>query len=77
VTEEGRYDSQEAKANGKKAISDGWLLLYKECLYFPCFLYVRSKIDKFLDTATVFIKMKKPNAAIWDADVALRVVLTF
>ncbi|GJZ73218.1 hypothetical protein Tco_0637364 [Tanacetum coccineum] len=43
-----------------------------------CFLYLRSKIDKFLDTSTVFIKMKKPNAAIRDDDDgALTVELTF
>lgn len=43
------------------------------CLY--NFLYVFNNVNLWCFTATVYIKMKKPNAAIRDANAALEVVV--
>ncbi|CAI0541288.1 unnamed protein product [Linum tenue] len=72
VTEENRDASQEAKAKAMEAISEGKLEDAIEHLTEAILLNPLSAI-MYGTRATVYIKMKKPNAAIRDANAALKV----
>ncbi|CAI0413765.1 unnamed protein product [Linum tenue] len=72
VTEESRDASQEAKAKAMEAISEGKLEEAVEHLTEAILLNPLSAI-MYGTRATVYIKMKKPNAAIRDANAALEV----
>nr|GEV17292.1 hypothetical protein [Tanacetum cinerariifolium] len=66
------YKSESAKAKGMEAISDGKLEEAIEHLTEAILLNPTSAI-MYATRATVYIKMKKPNAAIRDADAALKI----
>ncbi|KAG9131963.1 hypothetical protein Leryth_023222 [Lithospermum erythrorhizon] len=70
VTEENRDASQESKMQAMEAISDGKLEEAIEHLTKAIMLNPTSAI-MYATRATVYIKMKKPNAAIRDASAAL------
>ncbi|KAJ9535844.1 hypothetical protein OSB04_un001003 [Centaurea solstitialis] len=70
--DENRDASQEAKAKGMEAISDGNLEEAIEHLTEAILLNPTSAI-MYAARASVYIKMKKPNAAIRDADAALQI----
>ncbi|CAI0413759.1 unnamed protein product [Linum tenue] len=72
VTEESRDASQEAKAKAMEAISEGKLEEAVEHLTEAILLNPLSAI-MYGTRATVYIKMKKPNAAIRDANAALEI----
>ncbi|CAI0541264.1 unnamed protein product [Linum tenue] len=72
VTEENRDASQEAKAKAMEAISEGKLEDAIEHLTEAILLNPLSAI-MYGTRATVYIKMKKPNAAIRDANAALKI----
>ncbi|KAI3727507.1 hypothetical protein L6452_16123 [Arctium lappa] len=72
VSDENRDASQEAKAKGMEAISNGNLEEAIEHLTEAILLNPASAI-MYATRATVYIKMKKPNAAIRDADAALQI----
>ena len=74
VTEESRDASQESKAEAMEAISEGKLEDAIEHLTKAVLLNPKSAI-MYATRASVYIKMKKPNAAIRDATAALEVVL--
>ncbi|AQK61338.1 FAM10 family protein [Zea mays] len=73
VTEENRDASQEAKGKAMEAISEGKLEDAIEHLTNAIVLNPLSAI-MYGTRASVFIKMKKPAAAIRDANAALEVV---
>ncbi|KAG6525740.1 hypothetical protein ZIOFF_015707 [Zingiber officinale] len=73
VTDENRDASQEAKAKAMEAISEGRLDEAIEHLTEAILLNPTSAI-MYATRASVFIKMKKPNAAIRDATAALEVI---
>ncbi|KAL6986078.1 hypothetical protein U1Q18_019445 [Sarracenia purpurea var. burkii] len=72
VTEEDRDASQGAKAQAMEAISEGKLKEAIEHLTKAILLNPTSAI-MYATRASVFIKMKKPNAAIRDANAALEI----
>ncbi|KAK4803125.1 hypothetical protein SAY86_001328 [Trapa natans] len=72
VTEENRDSSQAAKAQAVEALSDGNLEKAIEHLTDAITLNPTSAI-MYATRATVYIKMKKPNAAIRDANAALEI----
>ncbi|KAJ6962634.1 hypothetical protein NC652_001325 [Populus alba x Populus x berolinensis] len=72
VTEECRDASQEAKAKAMEALSQGKLEEAIEHLTEAISLNPSSAI-MYATRATVYIKMKKPNAAIRDANAALEI----
>ncbi|GAA0162048.1 hypothetical protein LIER_18232 [Lithospermum erythrorhizon] len=72
VTEENRDASQESKMQAMEAISDGKLEEAIEHLTKAIMLNPTSAI-MYATRATVYIKMKKPNAAIRDASAALEI----
>ncbi|XP_054809667.1 FAM10 family protein At4g22670-like [Prosopis cineraria] len=72
VTEESRDASQAAKAKAVEAISDGKLEEAIDNLTEAITLNPTSAI-MYATRATVYIKMKKPNAAIRDANAALEI----
>ncbi|XP_028807287.1 FAM10 family protein At4g22670 [Neltuma alba] len=72
VTEESRDASQAAKAKAMEAISDGKLEEAIDSLTEAIILNPTSAI-MYATRATVYIKMKKPNAAIRDANAALEI----
>ncbi|MCE3215295.1 hypothetical protein HAX54_001705 [Datura stramonium] len=72
VTEESRDASQEAKSQAMEAISEGKLEEASELLTKAILLNPTSAI-MYATRATVYIKMKKPNAAIRDANAALEI----
>ncbi|KAL7182836.1 hypothetical protein ACSBR1_041497 [Camellia fascicularis] len=72
VTEENRDASQEAKAQAMEAISEGKLEEAIEHLTHAILLNPTSAI-MYATRASVYIKMKKPNAAIRDANAALEI----
>ncbi|KAG1362449.1 FAM10 family protein [Cocos nucifera] len=72
VTEESRDASQEAKGKAMEAISDGKLDEAIEHLTEAILLNPTSAI-MYATRASVYIKMKKPNAAIRDANAALEI----
>ncbi|KAA8521903.1 hypothetical protein F0562_012783 [Nyssa sinensis] len=72
VTEENRDASQEAKARAIEAISEGKLEDAIEHLTEAILLNPTSAI-MYATRASVYIKMKKPNAAIRDANAALEI----
>ncbi|KAK0586411.1 hypothetical protein LWI29_006469 [Acer saccharum] len=72
VTEESRDKSQEAKAKAMEAISEGKLEESIEHLTDAILLNPISAI-MYGTRASVYIKMKKPNAAIRDASAALEI----
>ncbi|CAK7355787.1 unnamed protein product [Dovyalis caffra] len=72
VTEESRDASQEAKAKAIEAISEGKLEEAIEHLTEAISLNPTSAI-MYATRATVYIKMKKPNAAVRDANAALEI----
>ncbi|KAF7810145.1 FAM10 family protein [Senna tora] len=72
VTEESRDAAQSAKAKAMEAISDGKLEEAIENLTEAILLNPTSAI-MYATRATVYIKMKKPNAAIRDANAALEI----
>ncbi|XP_059639998.1 FAM10 family protein At4g22670-like [Cornus florida] len=72
VTEENLDASQEAKAQGMEAISEGKLEEAIEHLTRAILLNPNSAI-MYAARAGVYIKMKKPNAAIRDASAALEI----
>ncbi|KAJ4837490.1 hypothetical protein Tsubulata_041975 [Turnera subulata] len=71
VTKEGREAAQEAKAKAMEAVSLGKLEEAVELLTEAVLLYPSSIM--YATRASVYNKMKKPNAAIRDANVALEV----
>ncbi|MCD7459668.1 hypothetical protein HAX54_041585 [Datura stramonium] len=77
VTEESRDASQESKAQAMEAISEGKLEDAIEHLTKAVLLNPKSAIIitvfALSYTASVYIKMKKPNAAIRDATAALEI----
>ncbi|XP_022856424.1 FAM10 family protein At4g22670-like [Olea europaea var. sylvestris] len=76
VTEENRDASQEAKIQAMEAISEGKLEEAIEHLTKAILLNPTSAI-MYGTRATVYIKMRKPNAAVRDANAALEVVTCF
>ncbi|KAF3448397.1 hypothetical protein FNV43_RR09110 [Rhamnella rubrinervis] len=74
VTDENRDASQEAKAQAVEAISEDKLEEAIEHLTKAILLNPTSAI-MYATRATVYIKMKKPNAAIRDANAALEINL--
>ncbi|KAK6935235.1 Tetratricopeptide repeat [Dillenia turbinata] len=72
VTEENRDASQAAKAQAMEAISEGKLEEAIEHLTEAVCLNPTSAI-MYATRASVYIKMKKPNAAIRDANAALEI----
>ncbi|XP_019160548.1 PREDICTED: FAM10 family protein At4g22670 isoform X2 [Ipomoea nil] len=72
VTEENRDSSQEAKAQAMEALSEGKLDEAIDNLTKAIILNPTSAI-MYATRASVFIKMKKPNAAIRDASAALEI----
>ncbi|KAL9271528.1 FAM10 family protein-like protein, partial [Drosera capensis] len=72
VTDENREAAQEAKAKAMEAISEGKLEEAIEHLTQAITLNPISAI-MYATRASVFIKMKKPNAAIRDASAALEI----
>ncbi|KAJ9173441.1 hypothetical protein P3X46_016576 [Hevea brasiliensis] len=72
VTEENREASQGAKAKAMEAISEGKLEEAIDHLSEAISLNPTSAI-MYATRATVYIKMKKPNAAIRDANAALEI----
>ncbi|KAL9260761.1 TPR repeat-containing thioredoxin TDX-like protein [Drosera capensis] len=72
VTDENREAAQEAKAKAMEAISEGKLEEAIEHLTQAITLNPTSAII-YATRASVFIKMKKPNAAIRDASAALEI----
>ncbi|XP_057510228.1 FAM10 family protein At4g22670-like [Actinidia eriantha] len=72
VTEENRDASQEAKAQAMEAISEGKLEEAIEHLTQAILLNSTSAI-MYATRASVYIKMKKPNAATRDANAALEI----
>ncbi|KAM0935183.1 putative hsp70-interacting protein [Dioscorea sansibarensis] len=72
VTEEARDASQEAKGKAMEAISEGKLEEAIEHLTEAILLNPTSAI-MYGTRASVYIKMKKPNAAIRDANAALEI----
>lgn len=72
VTDESRDASQMAKGKAMEAISEGKLDEAIEHLTEAILLNPTSAI-MYATRATVYIKMKKPNAAIRDADAALEI----
>ncbi|MQL41660.1 tetratricopeptide repeat protein, partial [Escherichia coli] len=72
VTEESREASQSAKGKAMEAISEGKLDEAIENLTEAILLNPTSAI-MYATRASVYIKMKKPNAAIRDADTALKI----
>ncbi|PKI59522.1 hypothetical protein CRG98_020050 [Punica granatum] len=76
VTEENRDASQSAKAQAMEALSEGNLEKAVEQLTEAITLNPTSAI-MYATRATVYIKMKKPNAAIRDANAALEVIFIF
>jgi suppressor of tumorigenicity protein 13 len=72
VTEENRDASQESKGKAMEAISEGNLDEAIEQLTQAILLNPTSAI-MYATRASVYIKMKKPNAAIRDADAALKI----
>ncbi|KAJ8432651.1 hypothetical protein Cgig2_011817 [Carnegiea gigantea] len=72
VTDERREMSQEAKMQAMEAISEGKLEKAIEYLTQAIILNPTSAI-MYATRATVYIKMKKPNAAIRDANAALEI----
>ncbi|XP_042509875.1 FAM10 family protein At4g22670-like [Macadamia integrifolia] len=72
VTDENRDASQGAKAQAMEAISEGKLEEAVEHLTTAILLNPMSAI-MYATRASVFIKMKKPNAAIQDANAALEI----
>ncbi|KEH31682.1 Hsc70-interacting protein [Medicago truncatula] len=72
VTEESRESSQLAKAKAMEAISEGKLEEAIENLTEAIILNPTSAI-MYANRASVYIKMKKPNAAIRDANAALEI----
>ncbi|MCL7030342.1 hypothetical protein MKW94_019388 [Papaver nudicaule] len=72
VTDENREASQSAKGQAMEAISEGKLEEAIERLTEAIMLNPTSAI-MYATRATVFIKMKKPNAAIRDASAALEI----
>ncbi|CAN4077229.1 unnamed protein product [Withania somnifera] len=72
VTEENRDASQEAKSQAMEAISKGNLEEASEHLTKAILLNPTSAI-MYATRATIYIKMKKPNAAIRDATAALEI----
>lgn len=72
VTDENRDASQEAKAQAMEAISEGKLEQAIEHLTQAIILNPTSAI-MYATRATVYIKMKKPNAAIRDSNAALEI----
>ncbi|KAG1354750.1 putative FAM10 family protein [Cocos nucifera] len=72
VTEESRDASQEAKGKAIEAISEGKLDEAIEHLTEAILLNPMSAI-MYATRASVYIKMKKPNAAIRDANAALEI----
>ncbi|THG22931.1 hypothetical protein TEA_026978 [Camellia sinensis var. sinensis] len=72
VTEENRDASQEAKAQAMEAISEGKLEEAIQHLTQAILLNPTSAI-MYATRASVYIKMKKPNAAIRDANAALEI----
>ncbi|KAJ4833735.1 hypothetical protein Tsubulata_036344 [Turnera subulata] len=71
VTKEGREAAQEAKAKAMEAVSQGKLEEAVELLTEAVLLYPSSIM--YATRASVYNKMKKPNAAIRDANAALEV----
>ncbi|XP_078448056.1 HSP70-interacting protein 1 [Wolffia australiana] len=72
VSDDNREASQLAKGKGMEALSDGKLDEAIEHLTEAVLLNPSSAI-MYATRASVFIKMKKPNAAIRDADAALEI----
>lgn len=72
VTEESRDASQAAKAQAMEAISEGKLEEAIEHLTEAILLNPTSAI-MYATRASVYVKMKKPNAAIRDANAALEI----
>ncbi|CAJ2664147.1 unnamed protein product [Trifolium pratense] len=72
VTEENRESSQLAKAKAMEAIGEGKLEEAIENLTEAIILNPTSAI-MYANRASVYIKMKKPNAAIRDANAALEI----
>ncbi|XP_022759132.1 FAM10 family protein At4g22670-like isoform X2 [Durio zibethinus] len=72
VTDENRDASQSAKAKAMDAISEGKLEEAIESLTQAILLNPTSAI-MYATRASVYIKMKKPNAAIRDANAALEI----
>ncbi|GFZ06970.1 HSP70-interacting protein 1 [Actinidia rufa] len=72
VTEENRDASQEAKAQAMESISEGKLEEAIEHLT-KAILFNSTSAIMYATRASVYIKMKKPNAAIRDADAALEI----
>ncbi|GMH26629.1 hypothetical protein Nepgr_028472 [Nepenthes gracilis] len=72
VTDENREASQEAKVKAMEAISEGKLVEAIEHLTDAITLNPTSAI-MYATRASVYIKMKKPNAAIRDANAALEI----
>ncbi|KAK8613995.1 hypothetical protein V6N13_122374 [Hibiscus sabdariffa] len=72
VTDENRDASQSAKAKAMEAISEGKLEEAIEHLTQAILLNPTSAI-MYGTRASVYIKTKKPNAAIWDANAALEI----
>ncbi|KAK9071762.1 hypothetical protein SSX86_008191 [Deinandra increscens subsp. villosa] len=71
VTDENRDASQEAKAKGMKAISNG--NLEEAIQHLTEAILLNPSAIMYAARAAVYIKMKKPNAAIRDADAALKI----
>ncbi|XP_043716934.1 FAM10 family protein At4g22670-like isoform X2 [Telopea speciosissima] len=71
VTDENRDASQAAKAQSMEAISEGKLQEAVE--YLTEAILLNPSAIMYATRASVFIKMKKPNAAIRDANAALEI----
>ncbi|KAL7098298.1 hypothetical protein ACP275_09G007700 [Erythranthe tilingii] len=72
VTEENQEAAQLSKAKANEAISDGNFIEAIDHLTEAITLNPKSAI-LYASRASVFIKLKKPNAAIRDADAALQI----
>lgn len=72
VSDENRDKAQLYKKEGLDALSEGKLIEAVECLTDGILLNPTSAI-LYATRAGVFMKMKKPNAAIRDADAALQI----
>ncbi|GFZ01926.1 HSP70-interacting protein 1 [Actinidia rufa] len=76
VSEENHDASQEDKSQAMEAISEGKLEDAIENLTRAILLNPTSTI-MYVSRVSVYLKMKKPNAAIRDANAALEVALVF
>lgn len=72
VTEENQEAAQLSKAKAMDAMADGKLDEAIDLLTEAILLNPKSAI-LYANRASVFLKLKKPNAAIRDADVALQI----